>query len=131
MGLPSGAKWARTDKFGAYRCTSYDYSEDVKGIPTKEQWKELRKECQWVWAGYGFKVIGKNGNYIFLTAENHDGYTRYDNYYERADETNTVKYAYVKNKVTYSVAISKSGKMHFEFDRTYPATRVCLRMTSK
>ena len=131
LGLPSGAKWARTDKFGASRCTSYDYSEDVKGSPTKEQWKELRKECQWVWAGYGFKVIGKNGNYIFLTAENHDGYTRYDNYYERADETNTVKYAYVKNKVTYSVAISKSGKMHFEFDRTYPATRVCLRMTSK
>ena len=131
LGLPSGTKWAWQDKFGAYRCTSYDYSEDIKGIPTKEQWKELRKQCEWVWTGFGFKVIGKNGNYIFLTAENHEGYSRYRNYDDAANETNTVKYAYADGKDVYPISISQKGKLHFISNRQYKSTRVCLRMTSK
>lgn len=131
LGLPSGTKWAREDKFGAYRCTSYDYSEDVKGVPTKAQWKELRQQCQWVWTGFGFKVIGKNGNYIFLTAENHDGYTSTYSSYSNANETNTVKFAYANGKDVYPVSISQKGKLRFVSNYGYKSTRVCLRMTSK
>ena len=40
--------------------------------PTEKQFKELLSECQWEWAQieghYGFKIIGKNGNHIFLPA---------------------------------------------------------------
>ena len=40
--------------------------------PTEKQFKELLSECQWEWiqieGHYGFKIIGKNGNHIFLPA---------------------------------------------------------------
>ncbi len=41
-------------------------------IPTAEQFNELLSSCRWVWkkinGHYGFQVIGKNGNSIFLPA---------------------------------------------------------------
>lgn len=70
LGLPSGTKWANKDYSGGYECRHYTYTENVEGIPTKEQWKELRKECEWIWSeGMGYKVIGPNKNYIFLSVE--------------------------------------------------------------
>jgi len=53
-----------------------DVAKSVLGedwaTPTEKQFKELHSECQWKWAQieghYGFKIIGKNGNHIFLPA---------------------------------------------------------------
>lgn len=53
-----------------------DVAKSVLGedwaIPTEKQFKELLSECQWEWiqieGHYGFKIIGKNGNHIFLPA---------------------------------------------------------------
>jgi len=35
-------------------------------LPTREECWELLQECRWEWKGNGYKVIGKNGNSIFL-----------------------------------------------------------------
>ena len=41
-------------------------------MPTREECKELRKECTWEWTNFegtdGYKVTGPNGNSIFLPA---------------------------------------------------------------
>lgn len=42
-------------------------------LPTKEQWEELKNKCTWTWTGNGYKVIGPNGNSIYLPAA---GYRR-------------------------------------------------------
>lgn len=57
-----------------------DYADDVASVtlnrnwrmPTKDEIEELRTECKWEFMCFngvnGYKVIGKNGNYIFLPA---------------------------------------------------------------
>ena len=46
-------------------------------MPTEEELDELRFKCKWVWTNYrgvnGYKVIGKNGNFIFLPAAGYAG----------------------------------------------------------
>ncbi len=42
-------------------------------IPTGEDFDELIHECDWKWIGKGYKVIGKNGNSIFLPAAGRRG----------------------------------------------------------
>ena len=70
LGLPSGTKWANKDSDYGYKCQHFTYTKEVEGIPTKEQWKELRKECEWIWSeGLGYKVIGPNKKCIFFTKE--------------------------------------------------------------
>ena len=67
LALPSGTKWANSNETGFYT-----YEEAVsqfgKRLPTKEQWQELKGECQWTWTGNGYKVVGPNGNSIVLPA---------------------------------------------------------------
>ena len=100
LGLSSGTKWANKDSDNEYRCKHFTYIEDVEGIPTKEQWKELRKECEWIWNdGCGYKVVGPNKNYIFLTVEN----------YKYGEWT----YAWREYKDTYKLAIQKSKRLKF------------------
>lgn len=45
-------------------------------IPTKKQWKELIDKCEWHWADVngvvGYRVIGRNGNSIFLPSTGND-----------------------------------------------------------
>lgn len=52
--------------------TEYDVATKVYGrsyqMPSRKQFDELIKECQWEWDGNGYKVIGKNGKSIFLPA---------------------------------------------------------------
>ena len=68
LGLPSGTLWKNFNATGFYT-----YDEAVrqfgKRLPTKEQWEELKAECQWSWTGSGYKVTGPNGNSITLPAE--------------------------------------------------------------
>ena len=65
LGLPSGTIWKDYNATGFYT-----YDEAVrqfgKRLPTKEQWEELKAECQWSWTGNGYKVTGPNGNSISL-----------------------------------------------------------------
>ena len=45
-------------------------SRDRSMLPTRKQWKELIDKCEWHWADVngvvGYRVIGRNGNSIFL-----------------------------------------------------------------
>lgn len=101
LGLPSGTKWANKDSDYEYTCKHFTYTEDVEGIPTKEQWKELRKECEWIWnAGLGYKVVGPNKNYIFLTV---GGYRHGYGW----------GYAWREYNDTYELDIQKSQRMKF------------------
>ena len=67
LGLPSGTKWNNFNATGFY---TYDEAVSKFGnrLPTKEQWEEIKAECQWTWNGSGYKVTGPNGNSIVLPA---------------------------------------------------------------
>jgi len=80
LGLASGTKWAcsnygatKPEEFGGLY-TWYAAMElplgDSWNLPTKEQFEELINSCTWEWTELngvvGYKVIGPNGNYIFL-----------------------------------------------------------------
>ncbi len=67
LGLPSGTNWKNFNATGFY---TYDEAVSQFGnrLPTKEQWEELKAECQWSWNGSGYKVTGPNGNSIVLPA---------------------------------------------------------------
>ena len=67
LGLPSGTIWKNFNATGFY---TYDEAVSQFGnrLPSKEQWEELKAECQWSWTGSGYKVTGPNGNSISLPA---------------------------------------------------------------
>ena len=72
LGLPSGTIWKNFNATGFY---TYDEAVSQFGnrLPTKEQWEELKAECQWSWNGSGYKVTGPNGNSIVLPASGYRG----------------------------------------------------------
>lgn len=72
LGLPSGTIWKNFNATGFY---TYDEAVSQFGnrLPTKEQWEELKAECQWSWTGSGYKVTGPNGNSISLPAAGYRG----------------------------------------------------------
>ena len=67
LGLPSGTLWKAFSEEGY--CT-YDevLNKFDNRLPSKEQWKELKDECEWEWKDNGYDVTGPNGNMIFLPA---------------------------------------------------------------
>ena len=70
LGLPSGTRWKEVNEGGDY--ARYTYNEAVSRfgnkLPTKQQLEELKNKCTWTWTGSGYKVIGPNGNSIYLPA---------------------------------------------------------------
>lgn len=86
--LGLSVKWS-TCNVGAKNSEGYgDYFTDSEALklqktsyrlPTREECWELLQECRWEWKGNGYKVIGKNGNSIFLPVA---GY-QYDVSYSR------------------------------------------------
>lgn len=68
LGLPSGTIWKNFNSTGHY---TYEEAISKFGnrLPTKEQWDELRDECQWTWTGSGYKVTGPNGKSITIPAD--------------------------------------------------------------
>lgn len=68
LGLPSGTLWKNFNATGFY---TYDEAVSQFGsrLPTKQQWEELRAECQWSLNGHDYIVTGPNGNSITLPAE--------------------------------------------------------------
>ena len=78
LGLPSGTLWKNANEGGDN--ARYTYNEAVSRfgnkLPTKQQLEELKNKCTWTWTGSGCKVIGPNGNSIYLPAagcRNQDG----------------------------------------------------------
>lgn len=65
LGLSSGTYWKETNESGFY---NYDnaVSKFADNLPTKEQFEELKNECEWTWLGNGYKVTGPNGESITL-----------------------------------------------------------------
>ncbi len=55
---------------------TYDVATQILGsayrMPTKKEFQELKDDCTWTWEKQnevsGYKIVGKNGNYIFLPA---------------------------------------------------------------
>lgn len=70
LGLPSGTLWKNSNEGGDN--ARYTYNEAVSRfgnkLPTKQQLEELKNKCTWTWTGSGYKVIGPNGNSIYLPA---------------------------------------------------------------
>ena len=70
LGLPSKTLWYAKNEGGDY--ARYTYNEAVSKfgnkLPTKEQLEELMNQCTWTWTGSGYKVVGPNGNSIYLPA---------------------------------------------------------------
>ena len=67
LGLPSGTIWKNFNATGFYT-SDEAVSQFGNRLPTKQQWEELKAECQWSWNGSGYKVTGPNGNSIVLPA---------------------------------------------------------------
>lgn len=68
LGLPSGTKWKQCGE-KSYTTTYSAILEYGNQLPTESQIRELRKYCEWSWQDGRFKVIGPNGNYIFMEAK--------------------------------------------------------------
>ncbi|MCR5050486.1 MAG: hypothetical protein K6A36_05315 [Paludibacteraceae bacterium] len=88
LGLPSGTLWKSVNELNYPNDTSFYflYTEAVDtfkaNMPTVQQWKELADECTWIWKKEisvlnkdsvwvkfpGYKIIGLNGDSIFLPA---------------------------------------------------------------
>ena len=67
LGLPSGTLWKQYNESTAY---TYDYAIRYYDgfLPTSGKFQELVENCTWEWTGNGYKIIGNNGNYIYLKA---------------------------------------------------------------
>ena len=67
LGLPSGTLWKYKDESGFY---TYDLAVSCfrDNLPSKEEWEELRSECEWSWTNSGYKVTGPNGKFIYMSA---------------------------------------------------------------
>lgn len=75
LGLPSGTLWKNqneTNPNDSYDFYTYDEAVQQFGdqLPTKEQFKELKENCTYVWdeSARGCWFYGPNGNRIFLPA---------------------------------------------------------------
>ena len=75
LGLLSGTIWASNNlklRYGNTVTNSNniysDYIDSKSAVPTPAQWKELLTLCKWEWTGLGFKVVGLNGNSIYIPA---------------------------------------------------------------
>ena len=70
LGLPSGNLWKNSNEGGDNALYTYDEAVSKFGnkLPTHQQLEELKNKCTWTWTGNGYKVIGPNGNSIYLPA---------------------------------------------------------------
>ena len=70
LGLPSGTLWKNANEGGDNALYTYNEAVSRFGnkLPTRQQLEELKNKCTWTWTGSGYKVIGPNGNSIYLPA---------------------------------------------------------------
>lgn len=109
--------------------TKYDAATKILGkgwrMPTLEEWKELKSECNYEWTDVngvdGLKVIGPNGNSMFLPAGGDMGWLGHDdenrgNYWTSIHDYDSeiykaecVRFYYYNNSVSFSVPFSQKG----------------------
>lgn len=68
LGLPSGTLWRYKNEDGGFYTYEQAINKFGNRLPTKEQFEELRNTCRWEWTGNGYKVTGRFGNSIILSA---------------------------------------------------------------
>ena len=68
LGLPSGTLWKDKNEEGGFYTYEQAMADFGSGLPTKEQFEELKSSCQWTWMGNGYDVVGPNGNKVFFPA---------------------------------------------------------------
>lgn len=75
LGLPSGTLWKDSNEGGDHVHYTYDEAISQFGnkLPSKQQFEELKNECEWTWLGNGYKVTGPNGESITLPAAGYRG----------------------------------------------------------
>lgn len=70
LGLSSGTLWKDKNEEGGPMKGYYSYTQAInrfgRNLPSREQFEELKSECQWIWIDNGYQVIGPNGNSIVL-----------------------------------------------------------------
>ena len=81
-------------------------------MPSTEQQDELCEECEWIWTSHGghngYKVVGPNGNSLFLPAAGYRNVTELDNvgsdgrYWSRTLDTSF-------GRIAYSLYFDSSG----------------------
>ena len=85
-------------------------------MPTYEEMTELREQCIWTWTTQkgvkGYKVVGKNGNYIFLPAAGYCDGSSFNNvgssgnYWSSSLYMRTSKFAYYVSLFSSNFGIS-------------------------
>lgn len=65
LGLPSGTLWKEKNETGFYTAERA-VNRFGSMLPTWKQFEELIDKCQWLWNNNGFKIIGPNGESMFL-----------------------------------------------------------------
>ena len=66
LGLPSGILWADANEPGVYTFDESAVAFRGDEMPGMYEFKELEKECVWLWNDSGYTVIGPNGNSIIF-----------------------------------------------------------------
>lgn len=90
-------------------------------MPTEAQFKELISECRWIWkkvdGHYGYEIIGKNGNKIFLPASGWSSDTTFQyrnqyGYYWTSDRSSNSRYARSLQFPKNGKGIVGNGELH-------------------
>ena len=68
LGLSSGTLWKKQSEEGLLTFSEAN-RKYAKQLPTPEQFHELMAECNWIWEGNGYKIIGRNRNSIRMEAQ--------------------------------------------------------------
>ena len=68
LGLTSGAFWKKQSEYGLFTFKDA-LSRFGQRLPGLEQYRELIKECDWLWDENGYNIVGPSGNSIKLLAQ--------------------------------------------------------------
>lgn len=130
LGLPSGTKWCDRNEYPIFYAYDDAMQEFGNRLPTKEQWEELEKKCQWTWTDKGYRVTGPNGNSIFLPAVGiRNGCGMYAEIGYKAVYLSSTPYTY-SNPGEYVITTDITQYEHRIIG--YPRTAVhCVRLVSR
>lgn len=89
-------------------------------MPTKAEFEELRKQCEWEWTSQngikGYKIIGPNGNFIFLPTAGYMlekwiyGKDKNGNYWSSSLSLGDSKYAFFLSFTSNIVTLSSNSR---------------------